>query len=385
MLNYRTLAVIKRELREKLLSKGFIIMTIALPVLMFGILGIQALLMTYEGEENTIIHIVGETDDLTKRLNDEFEQRGFVTDGSYNLVYKTMDRIGLEEHIKEIKDDLISDSIRGIVFVPSSALENKDVEYYSKTPKNITIIEKIDGPINKVLVESYFDGKDLSEDDLLFARSGVDVKSFKVAEGEEIEEEGYGNLILAYLFSFLLYISLLMMGTMTMQSVVEEKNNRINEILLSSVSSKELMAGKILGASITGVLQMAIWLLPVITLMSTTIFVLPPEVMFSISSLQILYLLLNFFLGLITFLGLFATVGSIFENAQETQSGMWPVMLLIIIPFFIALSMVKNPNSPIAEVASMAPFASIIVMPARMTLTSAGACVRLSASSTAMS
>ena len=61
-------------------------------------------------------------------------------------------------------------------------------------------------------------------------------------------------------------------------------------------------------------------------------------------------------------------IGSIFENAQEAQSGMWPVLMLIMIPFFIAISMSKNPANPIAEVASMFPFASIIVMPARLTL-----------------
>ena len=61
-------------------------------------------------------------------------------------------------------------------------------------------------------------------------------------------------------------------------------------------------------------------------------------------------------------------IGSIFENAQEAQSGMWPVLMLIMIPFFIAISLVQNPANPIAVIASMFPFASIIVMPARMTI-----------------
>lgn len=128
------------------------------------------------------------------------------------------------------------------------------------------------------------------------------------------------------------------------------------------------MTGKILGASITGVMQMAIWLLPIVALISTTWFVLPAEFVLDITLYHVLYLLLNFFIGLITFLGLFATIGSIFENAQEAQSGMWPVMMLIMIPFFIALSMVRNPANPIAEISSMLPFASIMVMPVKMTL-----------------
>ena len=367
MFNHRTLAVIKRELREKVLSKTFIFSTILLPVLMFGILGIQALIMTYEGDNNTKIEIISETNELTSRFY-ELDSLSFVKNGSYTFIYKTMSKQQFEEYIKEIKSEIVNDKLTGIIYVPETALADKKIEYYSKTPKNFTVTEKIDGPINKILIDAYFSGKNLSDEELSFARKSINFTGFKVSEEEEIEEEGYGNLVLAYLFSFLLYISLLMSGSMTMQSVIEEKNNRIVEVLLSSVSSRELMAGKILGASITGVLQMAIWLSPVFVLVSTTLFVLPPELTINITYGQIFYLLFNFFLGLITFIGLFATVGSIFENSQEAQSGMWPVMLLIIIPFFIALSMMKNPTNPIAEISSLAPFASIIVMPAKMTL-----------------
>lgn len=82
----------------------------------------------------------------------------------------------------------------------------------------------------------------------------------------------------------------------------------------------------------------------------------------------ILYFLFNFFVGLITFLGLFATVGSIFDNDQDAQSGIWPLMMLVIIPFFIAIAIQDNPNNSIGYISSMFPFASIIVMPAKMSL-----------------
>ena len=142
-----------------------------------------------------------------------------------------------------------------------------------------------------------------------------------------------GNLILAYLFSFLLYFSLIMLGSQTMQSVIDEKNSRIVEILLSSVHSRELLTGKILGVAITGVFQMAIWLLPAFMLISTTWFVLPPQLTLDVSPWLLLYFLFNYFIGMITFIGLFAMVGAIFDNAQDAQSGMWPIMIVIMIPF----------------------------------------------------
>ncbi|NOG99469.1 MAG: ABC transporter permease [Ignavibacteriae bacterium] len=368
MAKMRTLSIIKRELREKLLSKTFIFMTILLPVLMFGLLGFQALLINYQGENDVNLEVVSEIPDLNDDLKVEFDERSFVKDSVYSISYSYMSKTEFDEHVKNKNAQLISEEITGIVFIPKEALQNKKFEYYSKTPKNISLLRKVRPVINNTLVKTFFKGRDITDEELTFAGNSIEVTEFKISEGEEAEEEGVGNLILAYIFAFLLYISLLMMGSITMQSVIQEKSNRIVEVLLSSVSSRDLMAGKILGASITGLLQMAIWLLPVMLLISTSWFVLPAKFILDISMYHLLYLLINFFIGLVTFIGLFATVGSIFENAQEAQSGMWPIMILIIVPFFIALSMIQNPANQIAEIASMLPFASIIVMPVKMTL-----------------
>ncbi len=365
----KILAVIKRELKERVMSKAFIIMTLLIPVFMFGLIGIQAFLYSFDGDQKTTIEIVSETDDITLRLEDELQNSDLTKDENFNFIYRTQTKSSFDDYIKtEGKADILDEKISGIFFIPSAALTDKKVEYYSKTPKNFSLTNKVKWPINKILVDEYFTNKQLSEEDLTFARSGVDFTGFKVSEGSEIEEEGYGNLVLSYAFSFLLYISLLMMGSLTMQSVIEEKQNRIVEVLLSSLNAQELMTGKILGTAITGLLQMAIWLSPIIFLVSTTVFVLPPEFVLSITMTQILYLLLNFFVGLILFVGLFATIGSIFENAQDAQSGVWPVMMLIIIPFFISLAFIRNPTNPIGEIASFIPFASIIIMPVKITI-----------------
>jgi len=368
MFNYRIIGLLKRELQEKLLSKAFIIMTLSIPFLMILIIGLQALLFSYDGDENTKLELITENDSLTQNFKSEFEELPFIKNNYYSFEYLTKSEVELQGYLEQRKNDLLDEKLSGIIFISDSTKTTKKLAYYSKTPNNATITQKLSGHINKVLVNNYFIGKDLSETDLNFARSRVDFTGFKVSKDKDIEEEGYGNLILSYLFTFLLYISLLMIGQMTMQSVMEEKSSRVVEVLLSSVSSKELMTGKILGASITGVIQMAVWLIPVILVSFTTLFALPANINLSISIGQVIYLLFNFFLGLITFLGLFAMIGSIFENAQEAQSGMWPIMMLIIIPFFIAMSLVQNPANPIAMIASMFPFANIIVMPARMTL-----------------
>ena len=367
MFNYRLKAIIKRELQEKLVSKGFIIMTILLPVLMFGMIGIQTFIMHFDTDKHHNLEIVSGSEALTESFLREFNSEE-NEDTLKTINFVTVYDSAFDNYLQDKKADLLSGKLDGIFQIPISSLKDKQVKYYSKTPKDFKLINSVDGKINKMLLENYFADRALPAEDLDYARKWIDVNRFKVSEDKDTQEEGSGNMILSMIFTFLLYISLLMMGSMVMQSVIQEKTNRIVEVLLSSVTSTELLAGKIIGASITGVMQMGIWMIPIILVVSTTWFVLPAELLFDITMLQIGYLLFNFLLGLITFIGLFATVGSIFENPQDAQSGMWPIMLLIIIPFFIAISMLSNPTSEIGHIASMLPFAAIIVMPARMTL-----------------
>ncbi len=368
MFSKRTLAVMKREFRDKLLSKTFIIMTVLIPIFLFGILGLQTFLLSFDDDEGAVLDIVSASEELTVTLNSEFSDLDWIDNRDYSLSFETMDSARFREYLQTRKPDILNGSLTGMIYIPESAMTDKRIEYYSQNPNNNTLFNKIRGTINTAFVDLYFEGRDISDDDIDFARNGVDFNPFRITEDEEISEEGFGNEIVAFLFTFLLYFSLIMIGTMMMRSVVEEKNNRIVEILLSSVNSKELMTGKILGTSITGLIQMAIWLSPVMLLISTSWFVLPKDLTVNISMMQILYFLINYFIGLVTFTGLFASVGAIFDNDQDAQSGIWPIMILIMIPFFIAITVPTNPQNVIARVASIVPFGSIMVMPARVSM-----------------
>ena len=246
MFNYRIIGLLKRELQEKLLSKAFIIMTLSIPLLMVLIFGFQALIFSYSGDENTKLELITESPELTEIFKSEFEDLPFIKNKYYSFEYLTKNKEELKNYLEEKRTDLVDERLNGIIFISDSAKGNKNVEYYSKTPKNSTVTQKLRGYINEVLVDNYFRGKDLSENDLKFARSRIDFTEFKVTSDKDIEEEGYGGLILSYLFTFLLYLSLIMMGQMTMQSVMEEKNSRVVEVFLSSVNSKELWPEKYL-------------------------------------------------------------------------------------------------------------------------------------------
>lgn len=364
----KTLTVMKRELRDKLLSKSFVLMTLLLPVFMFGILGFQTFLLSQETDEGTTIEVLCEDDELLNNIKESFQTRAFIKNGYYKISYSQKDRAELDSYLDEKKNEILSGALAAVIFVPDSALLNKDVEYYSKNPNNRTVFDKLRDLINSALVKTYFKEKDFTKEEIEFAGMRVGFNTFRISSEEGVEEEGVGNMIASILFTFLLYFSLIFLGTMMMRAVIEEKTSKIVEVLLSSCSSKDLMTGKILGTGITGIAQMFIWLSPVIVVITTSVFTLPQDFNLKIDLGMIAYFLINYFIGLLTFLGLFASVGAIFDNDQDAQSGIWPIMMLVMIPFFIAITAQNNPDSALIQITSLLPFTSIIVMPARMTL-----------------
>ena len=368
MLNNRIIALIKRELREKLMTKSFIIMTVSVPLFMLLIFGLQMLIMLYQGDKGTRIELITQSESLTDRYREYLTKLDFIKDESYIISYNTLPKKSLKDHIEGRKKEILSGKLNGIIYVPSTALEDKEVEYYSKTPNNAAVFQKLNNHINEVLIDQYFSGKELTDEELKFARMGVKFNGFKVTEKDELEEEGAGNTILAVLFSFLIYMSLLFSGGMTFNSVLEEKSSKVVEVLLSSVSSRELMTGKIIGCTITVFAQMVIWLLPVFILVTTTWIILPKWLVIDINYGPLIYFLINFLLACLIFQGLYATVGAIFDNPQEAQSGIFPIIMLIMIPFFLSFTILRNPNSQLAVVSSYIPFATIFVMPLRFTI-----------------
>jgi ABC-2 type transport system permease protein len=364
----KTLTIIKREIKTKLFSKSFIFMTLLVPFFMIMIFSIQYLVQSMSGEERSDLIIISDSDEILNQVQNEIFNTSAFKSGDLTSRTERTELQTFTDKLNTIKPDLIAQRVTGVVFIPSTSLQSKEIEYYSSNPNNSSLFYKIKPSINKALVEIYFSGKQLTQDEIKFARKDVEINGFRVSSDEKVAQEGYGNRIAMVLFSFLLYMALIFSGAMTMNAVVEEKSNKIVEVLLSSASSTELMAGKIFGTVVVELIQMAIWLSPVILLITTSWFFIPPQFMPQMSISFIFYFLFNYALALITYVALYATVGAIFDNPQDAQSGVWPLLMLIMIPFFIAIGMQSNAQSSFILIASIFPFASLIVMPARMIL-----------------
>jgi ABC-2 type transport system permease protein len=355
--------IIKRELKEKLFSKAFIISTLLFPIF-FIFIGWFQYYLSQENEATQRITIFVENKSIVDSLNKIYAKNKIE-----NLDFIVLPFTSEKETIERNMALLRSNKIDGFFIFKNNSLTTKKIDYYSKNTYDKKLFNKIESIFNNYITSEYLKNKNISKNDIEFLNKRIDFNTFKISTDKGIEKNSNSNLIIAIVMAFLLYFSLLMTGSTTMSSIIEEKANRVVEVILSAVRPIEFMTGKIIGNVITSTLQMIIWLTPIFLVSSNMLIQLPKDWLISIDPLKFIYFIFNFVLGLITFVGLFAAVGSMYDNPQDAQSGVWPITLLIMIPFFIAISMVENPSSPIANITAFTPFTSIIVMPVKMNVT----------------
>jgi ABC-2 type transport system permease protein len=369
VISYRSLAIIKREIHQQIFTKKFLIMTLALPVFITIVAGLQVFITTFDREERATLHILNESAQLQQLLQEQLPDSELADDELYELDFRLLAASDLVAHIDAQRIALANGSLTGIVWIPDTARDDKRLTYYSANPANQVLQGRLRDLVNRTVVGDYFDALGIERSAIDFARTNVTVDGVRVSlEGNS--ELKIGNLVVAFALTLMIYMSLLTMGPAVMAAVNEEKTNRIIEVLLSAVTPRELLYGKIVGTAVAGLVQMVIWISPLVLLSLVS---LPALVMMDLPSVNlgfftILYFLVNYLMGIVAFLAIFAAFGAMFDTPQDAQGSMMPVMMLIIVPFFLAFSMARNPANALAEVSSMLPFATILVMPARMTL-----------------
>jgi ABC-2 type transport system permease protein len=369
MFNYRSKAIIKREIRQQIFTKKFVIMTLALPLFIILVGALQFFITTFDREERSALHIINESTAFQQLLQDQLPDTELSDAALYELDFRQLAAADIEAHVDAQREALMNGSLTGIVWIPDSAREDKKLTYYSANPANLVLQGRLRELVNRTVVGDYFDALGIERSAIEFARTDVTVEGVRVSS-EGNSNMNVGNLVVAFALTTMIYMSLLSMGPAVMAAVNEEKTNRIVEVLLSAVTPQELIYGKIVGTAVAGLVQMVIWISPLILISLVS---LPALVMMDLPSVDldlftILYFLVNYLMGVITFLAIFAAFGAMFDTPQDAQGSMMPVMMLIIVPFLLAFTMLRNPANVLAEVASMLPFATILVMPARMTL-----------------
>lgn len=371
--------IIKREFIAKVRNKSFIVMTFLSPLLFVGI----AVFVGYLGSMKADVKVVA--------IHDETEL--FVSEFKNSEEYKFVDLSPID--LKIIKDSLIKESYEGLIYIPKisdyKTLENK-VQYISNDSPSITFVENVQDIIAKKITKENFETAKLDTLAIRNAEAKVNIELKKATGEDSLKGLNEIKIAIGGAFGYLIMMFIIIYGNMVMRSVIEEKTNRIVEIIISSVKPFQLMMGKIIGTSLAGILQFFIWaIIGLVLIFSASIFLginasptakIPPEILHSAQqefagvaqmyikelwNLPIATILISFviyfFGGYFLYSSFYAAIGAAVDNETDSQQFLLPIIMPLVLGVYIGFFTVMNdPHGTIATVFSMIPLTSPIVM-----------------------
>ncbi|MCO6498711.1 MAG: ABC transporter permease [Chitinophagaceae bacterium] len=379
----KTGLIIKREYLTRVRKRSFLFTTILLPLILFGFILAIAYFSTQSFENQKVA------------IND--------SDNIFRSSFRDGDGIQYEFTDDVTADNFAEKGYSAFLILPSDfSSVNDSVSLISSKQISIITEERIKDQINdalrnKALLENKIDKQLLDsinniKQEKLYKFSAV------IRQGEKTEQSNAGlSYAIGFASGMLIYLTLIIYGTSVMRGVMEEKTNRIAEVIISSVRPYQLMAGKIIGIAAVGLTQLLIWIVFLLVLVGVAGFFLPSDALQAGSDLPmgmanaenassamelleaknlllsanwplIISTFVFYFLGgYLFYAALFAAVGSVVnEDAQEAQALVLPVTMPIILSFVIMAAVINNPDSPMAVWSSIIPLSSPIVMMARI-------------------
>ncbi len=379
--------IIQREYTSRVKNKRFLMVTFLVPLLMVGLI-VGSAYFSFKGTEERKIAVV--------------DPNGFFKDklkNSNQLKFEFPNDVDTSNYQAKGYSD--------ILLMPLFE-EDKKADYILRSKKSMgfSLQESISRKINAAIEDQMLEKAGIQQTVLDSIHQSAQIAELKAYEDEgKSSKESNAALAMGigYASGLLIYITMFIYGTMVLRGVMEEKTNRIAEVIVSSVKPFELMLGKIIGIGAVGLTQFLMWIIVVVTLTGVGMSLLPADMQTQLQQLQasggqmgaagmaqasesakniyafqhvlsttnwplIIGLFLFYFLGgFLFYASLFAAVGSVVnEDPQDAQSLMFPITMPIIFSYIITNVVIQNPNTPMAFWASVIPFSSPMVMMARI-------------------
>jgi ABC-2 type transport system permease protein len=348
---------------EKVKSKAFIISLVLMPVIIIAMALLPALLVSSVDDENVQIGVIDNTHKLIQPLGEKLDREFRLKNGQPNYILRNLSEGRSEDSAQaEAKRLIATGSIEGYFLVPSTAYDSGRIEYRSKNVANFKVQERFSRAIEQVIIENRLVEHGMDTALIRQLTTSVNVKSIKISkEGEETEASFVETFASAYIGLLMIIFMVLTSGQLLVRSMVEEKSNRVIEVLLSSSTSRELMTGKILGLSGLGILQLLVYAFIGFALaLKTNTNIIQPE--------YFLLTLLYAILGYLFYASIFIAAGSPATTEQEAQQITAYVSMLMIVPFGIMMLVLQNPNSLIVRILSYIPVFTPSVMVLRISI-----------------
>jgi ABC-2 type transport system permease protein len=379
--------IIKREFIAKVRNKSFVVMTFLSPVLFVAIAGFIGYLSSMKAETKRIaIH------DSTGLFADDF-----IKQNKKDAEYKYINLSVID--VEALKDSIAKESFSGLLIIPKTNSE-KDLEskidFISDSSPSISFIENTQDIIASKITKINLEKAKLDTLSIQKAQANVNIHLAKASGEESLKGLNEIKIGIGGAFGYLIMMFIIIYGNMVMRSVIEEKTNRIIEIIISSVKPFQLMIGKIVGTSLAGLLQFIIWAIIGLGLMfAASAFFgvnvgptarISPELMQSAQhelsgsaqmyitelwNLPIASIIIGFIIyfigGYFLYSSFYAAIGAAVDNQTDSQQFLLPIIMPLILSVYIGFfTVVNDPHGTVAVIFSMIPLTSPIVMLMRL-------------------
>ena len=377
--------IIQREFMTRVKKKSFILLTILMPFIFAALIVVPLMLATIQGDEQKTVMVVDKTGRYVGSLK---------STANYAFV-PTADN----------KDEFYTEDseVEAVVQITADLAKNpKAVTIYSPREVKAELLSYVETCLGEQVRREKLSAYNIPELETIIADIQTDFHVATVkrnAEGDETSSNTYIAMTAGFIFTFLIYMFVMSYGGMVMQSVMEEKTNRIVELMVSSVKPFQLMMGKIIGVALVGFVQLAIWgvMLSIILMVCGSVFGLSTapavpavagadaqmaavaqqagggeaaEIMSALMGLPYAELGIMFVLyfvgGYLLYASFFAAVGASINAQEDSSQFIMPVVLIMVFGLYAAMYSVENTNGPLAFWASIFPLTSPIVMMVRI-------------------
>jgi ABC-2 type transport system permease protein len=398
----KLLAVIKREYIQRVRTKLFVIMTVIGPVLLMVFTVVPGMLMTkkfghtriaiidqtaggklYESIRGSLLkRDRGAADEAPPKVSDtvnsnsqeRMENAAKAIPGNFSIEAVALNGRSLDDVRKELSGRVAKEELEGYLIIPADLLTNGESSpvYYARNMSDVMTREQIQSGINGAVRRQRLLAAGVNEKAIEQLSKSPGLTVYPVnAKGEEgAKESGAAGFVLVFIIAFLIYITVLLYGQVILGAVVEEKETRIAEILFSSVRSKTLMLGKLIGVSLVALTQLGIWGIAFIALSAYGVSAMASQGLegmnFHLPPLFFVCFVLFFALGYFIYATLYLLVGSMVTTTQEGGQVAMPIIFLLMTGLYLSFPVMQSPNSSLAFWISMVPFFSPIVMVVRI-------------------
>ncbi|MGE0406527.1 MAG: ABC transporter permease [Candidatus Korobacteraceae bacterium] len=368
--------ILKREYMERVRTKSFVISTLLFPVLIVGLIVIPARMVMLKSPATKRLVVVASRADVAEAVKAALERtpKAAVHEpGVANQEIAAPPSYEVAVNLTTTKEErslltarVTAGTLDGYLWLPEESLHARQASYYARETSDYLQRDEIERAVNRALLRYRLAEHGMSASQMDTVLAPVDLQTVTLDQGKESSASGLAQFMSVFVLILLLYLTLVIYGVAVMRSVLEEKSSRVVEVLLSAVTPKQMMAGKLLGVGAVGLTQVCIWMLLSALLLAPGVLALGDSGKIDIPLTLLPAFAVFFVLGYMLYSAMFAALGAMVNSEQEGQQFQLIVTLPLIVPMILLSFVIRQPSAPLSVWMSMVPLFSPVLMYVRM-------------------